>query len=117
MDGPTARALSGFFIAISHALPEESASLAGQILLRLADETHDEALADLYRSTVFSVTHDAERDPLPDQTMKPTRPVDYAAAELQLSPDFNFQDHLQGPLQFPRFRAMQGGKSPKGSTA
>jgi hypothetical protein len=65
MNGTTARALSGFFIAISHALPEESASLAGQILLRLADETGDEAIADLYRSTAFSVTHDEERGPLP----------------------------------------------------
>jgi hypothetical protein len=65
MDGPTARALSGFFIAIAHALPQESADLAGDILLRLADEAPDQAVAELYRSTVLGITRDAERDPPP----------------------------------------------------
>jgi hypothetical protein len=65
MDGSTARALSGFFIAISHALPRESADLAGDILLRLADSAPDEAVADLYRSTVFGITREDERDPPP----------------------------------------------------
>jgi hypothetical protein len=93
MDGPTARALSGFFIAISHALPEESASLAGQILLRLADETRDQAIADLYRSTVFSVTHDAERDPLPRRPQL-TVVEGGATVEKMLDHGFDFRDYI-----------------------